>query len=97
MIYVADLLTALIMNREDYFLYSIISEEVSGALSGRLYHLEVMLKQLNNDLEKVSTPNIHTQLSHWLGLGVTVLIRSFFLSLPRRSRIRWLCWQRWLT
>ncbi|XP_053356175.1 signal-induced proliferation-associated 1-like protein 3 isoform X3 [Clarias gariepinus] len=28
------------------------SEEVSGALSGRLYHLEVMLKQLNNDLEK---------------------------------------------
>ncbi|KAI5098406.1 signal-induced proliferation-associated 1-like protein 3 isoform X1 [Silurus meridionalis] len=28
------------------------SDEVPGNLSGRLYHLEVMLKQLNNDLEK---------------------------------------------
>lgn len=28
------------------------SEEVPNDLSGRLYHLEVMLKQLNNDLEK---------------------------------------------
>ncbi|XP_030620570.1 signal-induced proliferation-associated 1-like protein 3 [Chanos chanos] len=28
------------------------SDEVSNDLSGRLYHLEVMLKQLNNDLEK---------------------------------------------
>ncbi|KAJ8280766.1 hypothetical protein GJAV_G00058740 [Gymnothorax javanicus] len=28
------------------------SDEVSGDLSGRLYHLEVMLKQLNSDLEK---------------------------------------------
>ncbi|KAB5575103.1 hypothetical protein PHYPO_G00216970 [Pangasianodon hypophthalmus] len=28
------------------------SDEVPGDLSGRLYHLEVMLKQLNNDLEK---------------------------------------------
>lgn len=29
------------------------SDEVPNDLSGRLYHLEVMLKQLNNDLEKV--------------------------------------------
>ncbi|XP_066560128.1 signal-induced proliferation-associated 1-like protein 3 isoform X2 [Amia ocellicauda] len=28
------------------------SEEISSDLSGRIYHLEVMLKQLNNDLEK---------------------------------------------
>ncbi|KAL7878356.1 hypothetical protein AOLI_G00093300 [Acnodon oligacanthus] len=28
------------------------SDELPGDLSGRLYHLEVMLKQLNNDLEK---------------------------------------------
>ncbi|KAK3570896.1 hypothetical protein QTP86_029362, partial [Hemibagrus guttatus] len=28
------------------------SDEAPGDLSGRLYHLEVMLKQLNNDLEK---------------------------------------------
>lgn len=30
------------------------SDEIPSDLSGRLYHLEVMLKQLNNDLEKVS-------------------------------------------
>lgn len=37
-----------------------VSDEVSGDLSGRLYHLEVMLKQLNNDLEKVSTRSTRT-------------------------------------
>ncbi|XP_017563533.1 signal-induced proliferation-associated 1-like protein 3 isoform X2 [Pygocentrus nattereri] len=31
---------------------TISSDELPGDLSGRLYHLEVMLKQLNNDLEK---------------------------------------------
>lgn len=31
----------------------ITSDEVPNDLSGRLYHLEVMLKQLNTDLERV--------------------------------------------
>lgn len=31
----------------------VYSDEVPNDLSGRLYHLEVMLKQLNNDLERV--------------------------------------------
>lgn len=33
----------------------VYSDEVPNDLSGRLYHLEVMLKQLNNDLERVRT------------------------------------------
>lgn len=32
----------------------VYSDEVPNDLSGRLYHLEVMLKQLNTDLERVS-------------------------------------------
>lgn len=38
----------------------VFRDEVPNALSGRLYSLEVMLKQLNTDLEKVPfTPERH--------------------------------------
>lgn len=57
-----------------------VSDEVPGDLSGRLYHLEVMLKQLNTDLEKVSPRSTHLQLSPWVELRISVLILSPCLS-----------------
>ena len=48
------------------------SEEAPPELSGRLYHLEVMLKQLNNDLERVRTLFFFIQEDFNPGLDINV-------------------------